>query len=53
MEYNKKSDSNETVNGSGEKLNEVHSSKSSLTSLDLSAQVCFFVFCDKILNNWN
>ncbi|KAI4467966.1 regulator of g-protein signaling loco [Holotrichia oblita] len=38
MEYNKKADSAENVSGSGDKTNDVHSSKSSLTSLDFTTQ---------------
>ncbi|KRT86723.1 hypothetical protein AMK59_2231, partial [Oryctes borbonicus] len=39
IEYGKKSDSTETVSGSGgDKANDVHSSKSSLTSLDFATQ---------------
>ncbi|GJQ65961.1 hypothetical protein Trydic_g4058 [Trypoxylus dichotomus] len=38
IEYSKKSDSTETVSGGGDKANDVHSSKSSLTSLDFATQ---------------
>lgn len=45
LEYGKKSESTETVPGSIDKTNEMHSSKSSLTSLDFTAQV-YNLFCN-------